>query len=157
MPRAREFNNRGCGIAFTRARRAGIISINMEPREGMDEPGLQAPCPRCGEQVHIIFKFCPFCGMEMKAVIEETKSDMLPQNKVNSLSTDSQRVLMDFEKQFEELRKKREGKGAKHPALGSTDSNVIKLAIFFGILILLGLIGCWIIFSQFAASMQQVK
>jgi hypothetical protein len=126
----------------------------METHEKMDQPGLQAPCPRCGQQVHIIFKFCPFCGLEMKAVVEETKSEVLPQEKLKALTTDSQRALMEFEKQFEELRRKHEGKSSKKPALGSTDTSIIKLAIFFGILILLGLIACWMIFSQFAASMK---
>jgi hypothetical protein len=126
----------------------------MEPPEKIDEQGMQAPCPRCGQQVHVIFKFCPFCGLVMKPRVEEAKSSVLPQERVRTLSPESKRKLMEFEKQFQELQAKREKKSGKTPRLNFSEPSIVRTAIILGILILLGFIGCCYILVKFAAVMK---
>jgi hypothetical protein len=107
--------------------------------EQPEEQTFEAPCPRCGRLVDVMFKFCPACGLEMKARMVAAASDVAPPEKAKELSPEAQRALAAFENQFEDLKKKHAAsKFANPPASFSVDYRVVAVLIA---LTLLGLFG----------------
>ena len=124
----------------------------METPGQPDETTIEGPCPRCGLSVDAIFKFCPHCGMPMKVQVVEARSDILPDDKMQKLSPEAQRRLIAFEQQFETLQQKIKASPSKSRGSGTTDTSITRFAIVLVVLILLGLIATWFVFSQMFAS-----
>ena len=124
----------------------------METPEQPDDTTLEAPCPRCGKSVDAIFKFCPHCGLEVKAQVLEARSDLVEDDTLRKLSPDAQRRLVDFEQQFELLSQKIQSTPARSRA-ALADTSVVKLAVIIGIFIVLFLAASWYIIAQFLHSL----
>ena len=119
----------------------------MTQEEKSDQQNLQAPCPRCGGMVDLIFKFCPLCGLEMKPRVDIAASDIVPGEKLPDLSPKSQQALMEFEKRFALLQSK--PKDSPKIKLGESDPSIIRLAYWLIGLTILGVIGCAIFLGRF--------
>lgn len=125
----------------------------MDTQEQPDETTLEAPCPRCGNMVDAIFKFCPHCGLEVRVQIVEAKSDVVETDEIKKLSPEAQQKLVAFEQQFEALAQKMKTSPPRSRGLDFADSSITRFAVILGVLILLGVIASWYIISQFINSM----
>jgi hypothetical protein len=119
----------------------------MKQDDKSDQRNLQAPCPRCGAMVDVIFKFCPLCGLEMKPRVDVASSDIISGEKLPELSPKAQQALIEFEKQFALLQTKT--KDSPKIKLAESDPAIVKLAVVLIALTILGVIGCAIYLGRY--------
>lgn len=115
--------------------------------EKPEEKTYEAPCPRCGRPVDVMFKFCPACGLEMKARMVELASDIAPPEKMKELSPEAQRVLAAFENQFEDLKKKHANTKFKNRPTSFNVNYWVVAALV--VMTLLGLFGMMYVFRYY--------
>ena len=123
----------------------------LDTPEKPDEQTLEAPCPRCGEIVDVMFKFCPHCGLVMKARIQKT--EILPADELNKLSPGAQRTLAEFERQYKELEKQR---GPARPPSLTADIDY-RIIAGVALLVVVMLIVLWKLLMHFITKLQAVQ